>query len=94
VQLVRIELNPQNLAVIGAYYYDQVLLLNGWEAGTRIAPGFLGGFLASVSITRRCKPTVYLDFRRRDSGQTPGQGGLADLRLALSVSDTPLVGVV
>ncbi|RSH90888.1 hypothetical protein EHS25_010064 [Saitozyma podzolica] len=51
-----------NLAVIGAYYYDQVLLLDGWESGTRIAPGFLGGFLASVSITRRCKPTVYLDF--------------------------------
>ncbi|GFZ50629.1 hypothetical protein JCM24511_08387 [Saitozyma sp. JCM 24511] len=37
-----------NLAVIGAYYYDQVLLLNGWESGTRIAPGFLGGFLASL----------------------------------------------
>lgn len=84
---MRFSSTRQNLAVIGAYYYDQVLLLNGWESGTRIAPGFLGGFLASVSISRRCKPTVYLAFRRRDPRQTAGQGGLADLRLPLSVSE-------
>jgi hypothetical protein len=37
---------------MGAYYYDQVLLLSGWESGTRIAPGFLGGLLASLSARR------------------------------------------
>ncbi|EIW66343.1 hypothetical protein TREMEDRAFT_65617 [Tremella mesenterica DSM 1558] len=38
------------LAVMGAYFYEDVLLLSGWQSGLRVAPNTFSGLFAAISV--------------------------------------------
>lgn len=50
-----VDAHKQNLTIMGAYFYNQVLHLTGMQSGLRVGPSAFAGFTAAVRTGHRSK---------------------------------------